>query len=60
MVKDLPANAGDKGSIPDLEGPHKPQGSGAREPQVLSNVHWSPNAAAREATSAGSPHITRE
>ena len=50
MVENLPANAGDMGSIPDLEGPHKPQGnwahkpqgSWARKPQVLSRCALEP------------------
>ena len=56
MVKNLPANAGDRGSIPDIGRSHKPQSnkacaqqllslcSGAWEPQLLS-----PRAAPTEA-----------
>ena len=36
MVKNLPANAGDKGSIPDPERSHMAWSNEARAPQLLS------------------------
>ena len=36
MVKNPPANAGDRGSIPGLERSHMPQSNVARAPQLLS------------------------
>ena len=36
MVKNLPANAGDTGSIPGPGGSHMPQGNQIRAPQVRS------------------------
>ena len=36
MVENLPANAGDTGSSPGLEGSHMPRSDWAREPQLLS------------------------
>ena len=41
MVENLPANAGDTGSSPDLGRSHMPQSSWAREPQLLSLRVWS-------------------
>ena len=45
MVKNLPANTGDMGSIPDLGRFHMPQDNKAHEPQLLS-----PHAAAARST----------
>ena len=36
MVENLPADAGDTGSIPGLGGSHMPRSNWAREPQLLS------------------------
>ena len=46
VVKNPPANAGDMGSIPDLERSHMPQGNYARAPQLLKPARHT-----REATS---------
>ena len=35
VVENPPANAGDRGSIPDPRGPHMPCSNEAREPQLL-------------------------
>ena len=42
MVANLPANAGDTGSSPDLGRSHMPQSNWAREPQILSLAHLEP------------------
>ena len=39
MVKNLPANAGDTGSVPGLGRSHLPRGSSACAPQLLKPVH---------------------
>ena len=49
MVKNLPANARDMGSIPGLGGSHMPRSNWAREPQLLSLSLWSLCSAIREA-----------
>ena len=41
MVENLPANAGDMGSIPGLGRSHMPRSNWAREPQLLSLRVWS-------------------
>ena len=47
-IKNLPANAGDKGSIPGLQRFHTPHGNQAHVPQLLS-----PCAATTEAQAPG-------
>ena len=49
MVENLPANAGDTGSSPDLGRSHMPRSSWAREPHLLSLRIWSLCSATREA-----------
>ena len=49
VVENLPANAGDTGSIPGLGGSHMPRSDWAREPQLLSLHVWSLCSATREA-----------
>ena len=49
VVENLPANAGDTGSIPGLGGSHMPRCDWAREPQLLSLHVWSLCSATREA-----------
>ena len=49
MVENLPANAGDTGSSPNLGGSHMPQRGWAREPHLLSLRVWSLCSATREA-----------
>ena len=41
VVESLPANAGDTGSSPGLEGSHMPRSGWACEPQLLSLRVWS-------------------
>ena len=55
MVESLPANAGDTGSGPGLEGSHMPRSDWAREPQLLSLRVWSLCPATREAAIVGGP-----
>ena len=49
VVENLPANAGDTGSSPDLGRSHMPWSNWAREPQILSLRLWSQCSATREA-----------
>ena len=49
-VENLPANAGDTGSSPDLGRSHMPRSNWAREPQLLSLRVWSLCSATKEAT----------
>ena len=49
MVENLPANAGDMGSIPGLGRSHMPWSNRAHEPQLLSLCVWSLCSATREA-----------
>ena len=49
MVENLPTNAGDTGSSPDLGRSHMPRSNKAREPQLLSLRVWSLCSATREA-----------
>ena len=55
MVENLPANAGDTGSSPDLGRSHMPRGNRAREPQLLSLRVWSLCSATREAATVRGP-----
>ena len=55
MVENLPANAGDTGSIPGLGRSHMPQSNWAREPQLLSLRVWSLCSATREAAIVRGP-----
>ena len=55
MVENLPANAGDTGSIPGLGRSHMPQSNWAREPQLLSLRVWSLCSAAGETTMVRGP-----
>ena len=56
VVKNLPANAGDKHLIPDLGGFHVPQGNWARVTQLLSPCALEPMLCNREATAVRNPH----
>ena len=56
VVENLPANAGDTGSSPDLGRSHMPRSGWAREPQLLSLRVWSLCSATREATTMRSLH----
>ena len=56
MVENLPANAGDTGSIPGLGGSHMPQSNWAREPQLLSLCIWSLCPSTGEAPTVKDPH----
>ena len=38
MVKNLPANAGDMGSIPGTRGSHKPRSNNASMPEILKSM----------------------
>ena len=49
VVENLPANAGDTGSIPGLGRSYMPRSNWAREPQLLSLRVWSLCSATREA-----------
>ena len=49
MVESLPANAGDMGLSPGLEGSHMPRNNWAHEPQLLSLRVWSLCSLTREA-----------
>ena len=49
VVENLPANAGDMGSIPGLGRSHMPRSNEAREPQLLSLRVWSLCSTTREA-----------
>ena len=55
VVENLPANAGDTGSSPGLEGSHMPRSNWAREPQLLSLRIWSLRFATREAAIVRGP-----
>ena len=55
MVESLPANAGDTGSSPGLEGSHMPRSNLVREPQLLSPRVWSLCSATREAAIVRGP-----
>ena len=55
VVENLPANAGDTGSSPDLGGSHMPLSNWAREPQLLSLRVWSLCPATREAVIVRGP-----
>ena len=57
VVENLPANAGDTGSIPGLGGSHMPRSNWAREPQLLSLRVWSLCSATREAAMVRGPRI---
>ena len=57
MVENLPANAGDTGSNPDLGRSHMPRSNWAREPQLLSLRVWSLCSATREAAIVRGPRI---
>ena len=56
VIRNLPANAGDKGSSPGLGRSHMPQSNWAREPQLLSLRVWSLCSATREAATVRDPH----
>ena len=56
VVENLPANAGDTGSSPDLGRSHMPRSNWAREPQLLSPRIWSLCSATREAAIVRGPH----
>ena len=56
MVENLPANAGDTGSIPGLGRSHMPRSSWAREPQLLSLRVWSLCPATGGAAIVKGPH----
>ena len=58
VVENLPANAGDTGSCPDLGGSHMPRSNWAREPQLLSLRIWSLCSATREAAIVRGPRTT--
>ena len=55
VVENLPANAGDTGSSPDLGRSHMPRSTWAREPQLLSLRVWSLCSATREAAIVRGP-----
>ena len=55
VVENLPANAGDMGSIPGLGRSHMPRSKWAREPQLLSLRVWSLCSATREAATVRGP-----
>ena len=55
MVENLPANAGDTGLSPGLEGSHMPRSNWAREPQLLSLRIWSLCSAIAEAAIVRGP-----
>ena len=55
MVENLPANAGDTGSSPDLGRSHMPRSNWPREPQLLSLRIWSLCPATREAATVKGP-----
>ena len=55
MVENLPANAGDTGSSPDLGGSYIPRSNWAREPQLLSLRVWSLCSTTREAATVRGP-----
>ena len=55
VVENLPANAGDTGSSPDLGGSHMPRSNWAREPQLLSLRVWRLCSATREAAIVRGP-----
>ena len=55
VVESLPANAGDVGSSPGLEGSRVPRSDWAREPQLLSLRVWSLCSATREAAIVRGP-----
>ena len=55
VVENLPANAGDTGSGPDLGRSHMPRSSWAREPRLLSLRVWSLCSATREAAIVRGP-----
>ena len=56
VVKNLPANAGDTGSVPRLGRSHMPRSNETQEPQLLKTAH--PSSTTREGTALRSPHIT--
>ena len=55
VVENLPANAGDMGSSPDLGRSHMPRSDWAHEPQLLSLRVWSLCSATREAATVRGP-----
>ena len=55
VVKNLPANAGHRGSSPGLGRSHMPRSNKAREPQLLSLHVWSLCSATGEATTVTGP-----
>ena len=60
MVENPPANAGDMGSSPGLEGSHMPRSNWAREPQLLSLRIWSLCSAMRGCDSERPAHRDEE
>ena len=58
VVKNLPANAGDTGSIPGLGRSHMPWSSKAHVPHLLKLTHVKPVSSTREAVAMRSPHAT--
>ena len=55
VVENLPANAGDMGSIPGLGGSHIPRSNWAHEPRLLSLRVWSLCPTTREAATVKGP-----
>ena len=55
MVENLPAGAGDTGSIPGLGRSHMPRSNEDREPQLLSLRVWSLCSVTREVTIVKGP-----
>ena len=60
MVENPPANAGDMGSSPGLEGSHRPRSNWACEPQLLSLRIWSLCSATRGRDSERPAHRDEE
>ena len=58
VVENLPANAGDTGSSPDLGRSYMLRSNWAREPQLLSLRVWSLCSATREAMTVKGPRTT--
>ena len=58
VVENLPANAGDMGSSPDLGRSLTPRSNWAREPQLLSLRVWSLCSATREPAIVRGPRTT--
>ena len=55
VVKNLPANAGDTGSVPRLGRSHVPRSNETQEPQLLKTAR--PSSTTGEGTALRSPHI---